>query len=188
MDTPNTATAIPTATKDHSPRRPRAPQRMYPWALGCTGATALSGTEMEVVKQALLILERKVLKRTVTFDSPLATRQWLALHYGMLQYEVFGLLLLDNRHHLIAHEQPFRGTLDGASVHPREILKLVLEHNAAAVIAIHNHPSFCGEPSQADELITRRIRESLALIDARLLDHCIVSGDSITSFAERGLI
>jgi DNA repair protein RadC len=90
---------------------------------------------------------------------------------------------------LIACQDLFRGTIDGASVHPREVVKEALRHNAAAVILAHNHPSSgIAEPSHADELITRRLREALALVDIRVLDHLIVAGDSVLSFAERGLL
>ena len=96
--------------------------------------------------------------------------------------------LLDKRHRLIQFEELFRGTIDGASVHPREIVKLALQRNAAAVIVSHNHPSGVAEPSQADELITQRVKEALALVDIRLLDHIIVGDGVSVSLAERGLI
>ena len=102
--------------------------------------------------------------------------------------EAFGCLFLDNRHRLIAFEILFHGTVDGASVHPREVVKRALEHNSAAVIFAHNHPSGVAEPSQADELITRRLRDALALVDIRVLDHVIVGLERCVSFAERGLL
>jgi DNA repair protein RadC len=105
-----------------------------------------------------------------------------------MEREVFGCLFLDNRHRLIALEEMFLGTIDGASVHPREVVKRALKLNAAAVILAHNHPSGVAEPSQADELITARIRDALALVDIRVLDHLVVGGTTVTSFAERGLI
>ena len=89
---------------------------------------------------------------------------------------------------MIACEELFRGTVDGSSVHPREVVKRALAHNAAAVVFAHNHPSGIAEPSQADELITRRLKEALALVDIRVLDHLIVGGDVTESFAERGLL
>jgi DNA repair protein RadC len=104
------------------------------------------------------------------------------------EFETFCLIYLDNRHRLIACEDLFRGTIDGASVHPREVVKEALRHNAAAVILAHNHPSGVAEPSHADELITRRLREALQLVDIRVLDHLIVAGGETVSFAERGLI
>lgn len=105
-----------------------------------------------------------------------------------LDYEVFGIILLDNRHRVTHVAELFRGTVDGASVHPRELVRLVLEHNAAAVILFHNHPSGVAEPSAADEMITGRIRDALALIDVRVIDHLIVARGTVVSFAERGLI
>jgi DNA repair protein RadC len=99
----------------------------------------------------------------------------------------FGVLHLDTRHRLIAAEDLFRGTLSSSSVHPREVVKAALNHNAAALLLYHNHPSGISEPSAADELITRRLREALALIDVPVLDHLIVA-ESIYSFAEHGLL
>jgi DNA repair protein RadC len=95
---------------------------------------------------------------------------------------------LDNRHRVIGFEELFRGTLDGATVHPREVVKRALAHNAAAVILAHNHPSGVAEPSQADELITRRLKDSLALVDIRVLDHLVVGDSHCESMAERGLM
>ena len=97
-------------------------------------------------------------------------------------------LFLDNRHRLISADEMFQGTIDGASVHPREVVKRALSLNAAAVILAHNHPSGVADPSQADELITHRLRDALAIVDIRCLDHLIVGGASVTSLAERGVI
>ena len=101
---------------------------------------------------------------------------------------MFCCLYLDKRHRLIQFQELFRGTIDGASVHPREIVKQALQRNAAAVIIAHNHPSGVAEPSQADELITQRVKEALGLVDIRLLDHIIVGDGASVSLAERGLI
>jgi DNA repair protein RadC len=101
---------------------------------------------------------------------------------------VFCCLYLDNRHRLTGFDELFRGTIDGASVHPREVVREALEHRAAAVILAHNHPSGVAEPSQADELITQRLRDALALVDIRLLDHVIVGDGACISLAEQGLI
>ncbi|MGH8220001.1 MAG: RadC family protein [Steroidobacteraceae bacterium] len=103
-------------------------------------------------------------------------------------YEVFCCLHLDSRHRLITFEELFRGTVDGAAVHPRELVRQAVAHNSTAVILAHNHPSGVAEPSHADELITRRVRDSLALIDVRVLDHIVVGDGTCVSFAERGLI
>jgi len=101
---------------------------------------------------------------------------------------VFAIVFLDNRHRVIEYAPLFRGTIDGASVHPREVVKEALRRSAAAVILAHNHPSGVAEPSHADELITTRIRDALALIDVRVLDHFVITGEDIVSFAERGLL
>jgi DNA repair protein RadC len=121
-------------------------------------------------------------------DSPRATRDFLVARLRDAPHELFCCLHLDNRHRLIAFDELFRGTIDGASVHPREVVKQALARNAAALILAHNHPSGVAEPSQADELITRRLREALALVDIRVLDHLIVADNGCLSFAERGLL
>ena len=105
-----------------------------------------------------------------------------------LPHEVFGCLFLDTRHRLIRYEELFRGTVDGATVYPREVLKRSLHHNASAVIVGHNHPSGVAEPSEADRSITLRLARALALVDIRLLDHLVVSRDGHVSLAERGWI
>ena len=101
---------------------------------------------------------------------------------------VFACLFLDNRHRVIKYEELFRGTIDGASVHPREVVKRALHHNSAAVILAHNHPSGVAEPSLADEAITRRLKDALSLVDVRVLDHFVVAAGESVSFAERGLL
>jgi DNA repair protein RadC len=140
-----------------------------------------------VIVAALRILARR-LSRGTALTNPRATREYLAMRFASLEHEVFVCLFLDNRRRLIACEELFRGTIDGASVHPREVVKRALHHNAAAVILAHNHPSGIAEPSQADEFITRRLREALGLIDVRVLDHLIVGGAVVESMAERGLL
>ena len=138
--------------------------------------------------QAATAAVGRALRRGIKFDSPAAARKYLPAMLGMKEYEVFCVAHLDSRGRLIAFEEMFRGTIDGASVHPREVVKSVLGHNAAAVILVHNHPSGVAEPSTADELITRRLKGALALVDVRVLDHFIVAGETVLSFAERGLI
>jgi DNA repair protein RadC len=117
-----------------------------------------------------------------------ATHQFLIAQLRDLRYEVFCCLYLDNHHRLIAFDELFRGTIDGASVYPREVVKQALARHAAAVIVAHNHPSGVAEPSQADELITRRLKEALALVDIRLVDHLIVGDGQCVSLAEKGLL
>lgn len=121
-------------------------------------------------------------------SSPRETREYLVRHYLGRPAEVFSAIFLDNRHRIRAIDDLFHGTIDGASVHPREIIRRAIDRNAAAVILAHNHPSGVAEPSQADELITTRLRDALALVDIRVLDHLIIAGPTIISFAERGLI
>ncbi len=142
--------------------------------------------------QAALELSRRhyaeELRAGPVLDSPTTTRNFLISQLRDRPHELFCCLHLDNRHRLIAFEELFRGTIDGASVHPREVVKQALARNAAAVILAHNHPSGIAEPSQADELITRRLREALQLVDIRVLDHLIVADNSYVSFAARGLL
>ncbi len=142
--------------------------------------------------QAALEIARRhyatALRERAVMQSPDAARRFLVAQLRDRPYEVFCCLYLDNRHRLIAFAELFRGTIDGATVHPREVVREGLCHNAAAVILAHNHPSGIAEPSQADELITRRLREALALLDMRLLDHLIVAGPTTVSLAERGLL
>ena len=141
----------------------------------------------QIIQAAREILDHR-LSRGAALDSPKAARDFLAVRLGALEHEVFVLILLDNRHRWIGYVELFRGTVDGASVHPREVVKEALRHNAAAVLLGHCHPSGVCEPSQADELITRRLTEALALVDIRILDHLIVAGGQVMSMAERGLL
>ena len=140
----------------------------------------------EVIAAAKVVLNRRHRRGTV-LASPKDTTAFLTMKLGHLEHEVFGILWLDTRHRVIAFDELFRGTIDGAVVHPREVVKQGLGHNAAAVILAHNHPSGVGEPSQADQQLTRRLRDALALVDIRILDHIVV-GETCVSFAERGLI
>jgi DNA repair protein RadC len=142
--------------------------------------------------QAGLELARRHLEETVrrgpALGSPDAVRRFLRARLRDLPHEVFCCLHLDNRNRVIAFEELFRGTIDGASVHPREVVKRALAQNAAALILAHNHPSGVAEPSQADEVITRRLKSALALVDIRVLDHLVVGDAACVSFAERGLL
>jgi len=142
--------------------------------------------------QATLEMGRRYLHESLTrgeiLSSPLDTRQYLCARLRKYPYEVFACLFLDNRHRLICFEEMFKGTIDGASVHPREVVRRALHHNAAAVIFSHNHPSGVAEPSQADGHLTRRLNDALALIDVRVLDHIIIGDDCAVSMAELGLL
>jgi DNA repair protein RadC len=140
-----------------------------------------------IVAAAKAHLSRRV-RRGALLTSPSLVRDFLALQLGARDVEYFCLLCLDTRHRMLEFVELFRGTIDGASVHPREVVRLVLENRAAAVLLVHNHPSQIGEPSHADEQITKRIQGALALIDVRVLDHLIVAGSDVVSFVERGLL
>jgi DNA repair protein RadC len=128
------------------------------------------------------------LQRTQVMAHPTACANYLRARIGAHPYEVFACLFLDQRHRVIAFEELFRGTIDGASVHPREVVRRCIAHNAAAVILAHNHPSGIAEPSQADREITLELQRALALIDVRVLDHFIIGGGSPTSLATLGLL
>jgi DNA repair protein RadC len=151
------------------------------------GDSYREASAQDVIQRASALIAQRFRAGAPVIDSPARTREFLQHQVGSLDHEVFGILLLDNRHRLIRCEILFRGTIDGASVFPREVVREVLSANAAAVILFHNHPSGISEPSRADELVTSRLREALQLIDVRVLDHIIV-GESICSFAERGLL
>ncbi len=128
------------------------------------------------------------LKAGAALNSPGAVRDYLRLVIGARQQEVFVCLWLDAQHRVIRFEEPFRGTLTQTSVYPREVVKSALACNAAAVIFAHNHPSGVAQPSQADELLTANLKEALALVEVRVLDHFIIAGNQAISFAERGLL
>ena len=151
-------------------------------------ARQFTDEEQTLIDQAIRCLERRYLVKTDILTSPEATRAYLKLRLAGLTYEVFAVLLLDNRHRVICYEEVFRGTIDGASVHPREIVRRVIETNAAAVIFAHNHPSGVAEPSQSDLRLTQRLKEALTLIDVRVLDHLIIGDSESVSFAERSLL
>ncbi len=146
----------------------------------------------DVEKQSVVTLAMKVLaikhRAGRPLSNPEATRNYLRLRLADYRNEVFGSLFLDNRHRLIAVRELFQGTIDGASIHPRVVVQQALEANAAAMVFFHNHPSGVAEPSHADEAITRRLKDALALVDVRVLDHFVVSAGESVSFAERGLI
>ena len=142
--------------------------------------------------QAVLEMSRRhlgeALARSNALTSPALTRQYLRACLRDEGREVFACLFLDSQHRVIVFEPLFYGTIDAASVYPREVLKSALRHNAAAVILAHNHPSGVAEPSQADQRITTKLCEVLAMVDIRVLDHIVVGDEEALSFAERGLI
>ena len=144
-------------------------------------------TEEKILKWAVDIAEKRVARQGViegTEDAKLLVRSWL----GCEEREHFGVLLLDNQHRIIHKEVLFSGTIDEASVYPREAVKLVLARNAAAVILAHNHPSGMAVPSSADKAITRKLQDALNTVDVRMLDHLLVGGTNVLSFAEEGLL
>ena len=147
-----------------------------------------SAKEREILSKAGRILEMKVRAQSDVLDSPTLVRQWLQVRFSGLEREMFGVLFLDTQNRVIDFEVLFTGTLTQTSVFPREVVKAVLMHNAGAVLLVHNHPSGLAEPSRADEILTQALKHALALVDTKVLDHFIVAGSAVLSFAERGLI
>ena len=147
----------------------------------------LPATVDQILAAARQVIDLKV-QRGALFTSPALVKEYLCTKLSGYEHEVFAVLFLDTQHRLIEYAELFRGTIDGAAVYPREVVKASLQLNAAAVIFSHNHPSGVPEPSQADRAITRRLKDALALVDVRTLDHIIVGGDDTVSFAERGLL
>jgi len=143
-------------------------------------------TNEEIIEAAHLALKERF-ARGAALISPEATKEALQLRLAHHEHEVFAVLWLDNCHRVIAFEELFRGTIDGASVHPGEVVKSALGHNAAAAIFARNHPSGVAEPSPSDRSITQRLKEALDLVDVRVLDHVVVA-ETTCSFTERGLI
>lgn len=143
--------------------------------------------EEDILEVASLIL-RKRLERVGHVRDPGAAKDYLKAHLSGKPNEVFGCFFLDTRHSILGIEDLFFGTVDGAEVHPRVVAKRALELNATAVICFHNHPSGNPEPSASDRAVTARLKQALALLDVRLLDHFIVAGEDITSLASRGWV
>ena len=143
-------------------------------------------------KQSVVTVAMKILavkyRAGRALSNPAETRNFLRLRLADQRNEVFGVMFLDNRHRIIAVRELFQGTIDGSSVHPRVVVQQAMEVNAAAMVFFHNHPSGVAEPSRADEMLTRRLKEALALVDVRVLDHFVVSTGEHESFAERGLL
>lgn len=149
-------------------------------------ACELPVTAQRTILEALALLESQLREPGAAFTSSHAVRDWLRLKLAPLDREEFIVLWLDNQHRLIADDSLFLGTINSISVHPREVVKAGLKHNAAAAVLAHNHPSGHSEPSDADRRITERLKQALDLVDIRLLDHLVVGGMDIVSFAERG--
>ncbi len=147
----------------------------------------LPASAYQILEAARQVIDQKM-QRGAEFGSPTMVKDYLRAKLDGFEHEVFAVLFLDTRHRLIEDVELFRGTIDGASVHPREVVKEALRCNAAAAVLAHNHPSGNPEPSSADKALTRRLKEDLALIDVRTLDHVVVAGQVTASFAERGLL
>src|SRR6266850_272274 len=146
--------------------------------------SAQLGAAIELARRSL----HEQLSSGTALTSPGGVRDYLRLALGGKEHEVFVCLWLDAQHRVISYQEAFRGTLTQTSVYPREIVKAALAANAAAVIFAHNHPSGVAQPSQADELLTRNLKDALALVDVKVLDHFIIAGNHALSFAERGLL
>ena len=140
----------------------------------------------EIIDAAVAEINRRFARGT-EITSPDKTKEFLRLRLSHLEHEVFAVLWLDNRHRVLAFEELFRGTIDGAAVYAREVVKSALKHNAAACILCHNHPSGVADPSQADRTLTERLKNALAVVEVRTLDHMVVA-EEIYSFAEHGML
>ena len=154
------------------------------------GASNLMDTisEGEVVAKALQIIKNRLAEPGAVMSSPQVVKDYLTIKLSDLEHEVFAALWLDSQNRLIQFGSMFRGTLTQASVYPREVVKEALRINAGAVVFAHNHPSGAAEPSRADEMLTSTLKDALALVEVKVLDHIIVGGTTTVSFAEKGLI
>ena len=144
-------------------------------------------THDQIISRALRILDAR-LRDAPILSAPGTVRDFLRLKLQEREHEVFVCVFLDAQHRVLAVEELFRGTLTQTSVYPREVVKTALRHNAAALIFAHNHPSGLAEPSRADELLTQALKQALALVDVKVLDHFVVGSGGALSFAERGLL
>jgi DNA repair protein RadC len=144
--------------------------------------------EYATIVRAHDIIKQQYLRKSTVLSSPELTRKFLSLHLSHEQFEVFGVLWLDNRHKVLETVNLFNGTVDGAAVYPRVVATSALRHRASACVFFHNHPSGNPEPSQADIDLTKRLKDCLALIDVRVLDHLVIGGNESISLAERGLL
>lgn len=148
----------------------------------------LTEKQQAVVKEALYILKKHLQVAGFEFSSCLSFKHYVSLNLELREREVFSVLFLNNQNKLICYEEMFYGNIDSVNVHPREIARAALKHNAASVILAHNHPSGHREPSTADLYVTRKVKETLTLLDINVLDHFIIGGGDCLSFAERGLL
>lgn len=151
------------------------------------GGQYRAATSDEVLRRARYVLSRRI-RRGASMDSPQAVKDFLRLCIGVLEHEMFSALYMNTQDRLIAFKELFRGTTAQTTVYPREVLKEALKLNASFVILAHNHPSGDAEPSRADKDLTERLQAALAMINVTILDHLVITGDAIVSFAERGLL
>jgi DNA repair protein RadC len=170
-----------------NPARRRSNMSIHNLYCRSIDGTLESASSAQILRAAQQVIAHRM-RRGASLSSPHKVREYLTVRLGNLDHEIFALILLDKRHRVIEYVELFRGTIDGASVHPREVVKLVLEKGAAACVLVHNHPSGVKDQSTADELITKHLRDALALIDVRVVDHLIVGSGSVLSFAEAGLL
>ncbi len=146
-----------------------------------------AATNHEVIRAARRVLTARM-RRGAALTSPGDAKDFLRVRLGELEHEVFAILFLDSQHRVLAFREMFRGTLAQTSVYPREVIKEALRLNAGAVILSHNHPSGMATPSRADEMLTQSLVAALRIIDVRVLDHLVIAGDAVSSFAELGLL
>jgi DNA repair protein RadC len=156
--------------------------------LACSGIGPARVNQLQVVMELSRRYLKWQLERSDGFTDPSMVKDYLTAQLRHQGREVFAILLLDSQHRLLRYEELFQGTINAAPVYPREVIKLVMQYNAAAVILAHNHPSGVAEPSQADQRVTERVKKALTLIDVALLDHFVVGAGDPISFAERGLL
>ena len=204
MATVDSTTAPPSGARAPSPTRPTAASagnRFLPSRPPSVGDAAVQMTPLyvregdafyeaparQILLQAQELIDQQFHRQCPVLSNPQLVRVFLKIHLGRHDHEVFAALFLDSHHRLIEYVELFRGTIDSAQVHPREVIKEALARNAAAVILAHNHPSGVGQPSKADERITIQLKEALDLVGVKIIDHIIV-GESITSFVELGLL
>ncbi|HET9864075.1 MAG TPA: DNA repair protein RadC [Steroidobacteraceae bacterium] len=184
----SSAVLDPASRKARRQFQPQSEEKQKMELFTKTGRSYERATDEQILSTARAIANRAYVGSRVNLSSPTKTRDFLITQMAGLEHEVFSVIFLTVRHDVIDYEVMFRGTIDGANVHAREVVKAALKRNAGAVIFAHNHPSGVAEASEADERLTRSLRDALAYIDVRVLDHVIVAGTRTMSFAERGML
>jgi DNA repair protein RadC len=172
----------------HTPRQLLVDELLAPAGDSPLDGRSLLARRLEIARELLLRDLAKRMKTGPLLASPDAVREWLSLYYLGCERETFLALFLDARHQLIHASELFQGTIDWAEVHPREVVREALRHNAACVCVAHNHPSGNTDPSAADRALTARLKQALGLVDIRLLDHFVVAGNNFVSLAARGWV